>query len=135
LAALPAAAPGAALAASLALVGATVHTVSGPDLDNATVVIVNGRITAVGRNLTPPADAEIISCAGKHLYPGFVSALSALGLTEINSVLGTNDYQEAGTTNPDIRSEVQVNPESELLTVALANGVTSALIAGRGGSI
>jgi imidazolonepropionase-like amidohydrolase len=134
-AALPAAAPGAALAASLALVGATVHTVSGPDLDNATVVIVNGRITAVGRNLTPPADAEIISCAGKHLYPGFVSALSALGLTEINSVAGTNDYQETGTTNPDLRAEVGVNPESELLPVAIANGVTSALIAGRGGAI
>jgi len=124
-----------AAAKTLALTGATVHPVSGPDLDDATVVIVDGRISAVGRNLTPPAGAEIVSCAGKHLYPGFVSALSALGLTEVNSVLGTNDYQEAGTTNPDIRSEVQVNPESELLTVALANGVTSALIAARGGSI
>ena len=129
------AAPAASLAAPLALVGATVHTVSGPDLENATVVIIDGKIAAVGRNLTPPAGAEIVSCAGKHLYPGFVSALSMLGLTEVNSVAGTNDYQETGTTNPDIRAEVQVNPESELLPVALANGVTSALIAGRGGAI
>ena len=122
-------------AATLALTGATVHPVSGPDLDNATVVIVDGRIAAVGRGLTPPAGAEIVSCAGKHLYPGFVSALSALGLTEISSVTGTNDYQESGTTNPDLRAEVQVNPESELLPVAEANGLTSALIAGRGGAI
>ena len=129
---------GVALAAApvpLALTGATVHTVSGPDLDDATVVIVDGRITAVGRNLTPPANAQIVSCAGKHLYPGFVSPLSMLGLTEISSVTGTNDYQETGSTNPDIRAEVQVNPESELLPVTLANGVTSALIAGRGGAI
>ncbi len=126
---------GTALAASLALTGATVHTVSGPDLEDATVVIVNGRITAVGRGLTPPADAKIVSCAGKHLYPGFVSALSMLGLTEVNSVAGTNDWQETGTTNPDLRAEVGVNPESELLPVTEANGVTSALIIGRGGAI
>jgi imidazolonepropionase-like amidohydrolase len=126
---------GTPLAASLALTGATVHPVSGPDLEDATVVVVDGKIAAVGRNLALPADAQIVSCTGKHLYPGFVSALSMLGLTEVSSVAGTNDWQEAGTTNPDIRAEVGVNPESELLPVTEANGVTSALIAGRGGAI
>jgi imidazolonepropionase-like amidohydrolase len=126
---------GTPLAASLALTGATVHPVSGPDLEDATVVVVDGKIAAVGRNLALPADAQIVSCAGKHLYPGFVSALSMLGLTEVSSVAGTNDWQETGTTNPDIRAEAGVNPESELLPVTEANGVTSALIAGRGGAI
>lgn len=128
-------AAGPAAAATLVLTGATVHPVSGPDLDDAIVVIVDGKIAAVGRNLTPPAGAQIVACTGKHLYPGFVSAQSVLGLTEISSVQGTNDFQETGSTNPDIRAEVQMNPESELLPVALANGVTSALVAGRGGAI
>ena len=122
-------------AETLALVGGTVHPVSGPDLDGATVLVRDGKIVAVGRNLAVPAEARVVSCAGKQIYPGFVSANTVLGLTEIGSVSGTNDFRETGTINPDIRAEAQVNPESDLLPVTLVNGVTSALVVGRGGAI
>ena len=130
-----AAGPPAAPPETVALVGGTVHTVSGPDIEGATLLIDGGKIAAVGRDVAVPAGARVVSCQGKHVYPGFVSAVSVLGLVEVGSVRGTDDYQETGTTNPNIRAEVQVNPESELLPVALANGVTSALIVGRGGAI
>src|SRR5439155_18745197 len=104
-------------AETLALVGGTVHPVSGPDLDGATVLVRDGKIVAVGRNLAVPAEARVVSCAGKQIYPGFVSANTVLGLTEIGSVSGTNDFRETGTINPDIRAEAQVNPESDLLPV------------------
>lgn len=129
-----AAAPG-AHAATLALTGGTVHTVSGPTLENATVVIENGKIAAVGAGLAAPAGATVVSCAGKHVYPGFLSAGTVLGLTEVASVPGTNDWAETGNNNADVRAEVAVNPESDLLPVARVNGITSTLVVPHGGAI
>ena len=122
-------------AETVVLAGATIHPVSGPAIEGGSVVIRDGKIAAVGRDVPRDAAARTIDLTGKHLYPGLISANSVLGLTEISSVEGTNDFRETGSTNPDIRAEVQVNPESELLPVALANGITSALIVGRGGAI
>ena len=118
-----------------AFTGATVHTVSGATLDHATIVVTDGKITAVGAGLAAPAGAKVIACDGKHIYPGFISAYTILGLTEVGSVLGTNDQNETGNVNPNIRAEVEINPESELLPVARVNGVTSALSVPRGGAI
>ncbi|TMQ67860.1 MAG: amidohydrolase [Candidatus Eisenbacteria bacterium] len=138
-------APAAALAACLlwtragaetvALVGATVHTVSGPTLENATVVLRDDKIAAVGANLAAPEGARVVSCQGKHVYPGFIAPISALGLVEIGSVRGTVDYAETGDVNPNIRAQVAINPESDLIPVARVNGLTSALIVPRGGEL
>jgi imidazolonepropionase-like amidohydrolase len=126
---------GAAHAETIALTGATVHTASRGILADATVVIADGKIVAVGAGIAPPAGATIVSCAGKHIAPGFISANTLLGLTEVQSVRATNDYREIGAINPNIAAEVQVNPESDLLPVARANGVTSALVIPRGGLV
>jgi imidazolonepropionase-like amidohydrolase len=56
-------------------------------------------------------------------------------LTEVSSVRGTNDLAETGNVNPNVRAEVAINPESELLPVARVNGVTTALVVPRGGAI
>jgi imidazolonepropionase-like amidohydrolase len=135
LAALLIAIPSAALAETLALTGATVHTVSGPTLENATIVIQNGKITAVGQGITVPSDATVVPYAGKHIYPGLISPFTILGLVEVGSVLGTHDDAETGNVNPNIRAEVQINPESDLLPVTRVNGITSALVVPRGGAI
>jgi imidazolonepropionase-like amidohydrolase len=125
----------AARAETLALVGGTVHTVSGPTLENATIVVVDGKISAVGAGIAPPAGARVVSCEGLHVYPGMISPNTVLGLTEIGSVAGSNDYEETGNINPNIRAEVEFNPESELIPVTRVNGVTSALVVPRGGAI
>lgn len=125
----------AARAESIAITGGTVHTVSGPTLENATIVIEDGRITAVGASVSVPAGARVVSVAGKHVYPGFIDANSVLGLTEIGSVRGTVDHTETGNVNPNIRAEVQINPESELIPVTRVNGVTSSLVIPRGGAL
>ncbi|MBI1796970.1 MAG: amidohydrolase family protein [Candidatus Eisenbacteria bacterium] len=122
-------------AETIALTGATVHTVSGPTLDNATVVMTDGKIAAVGKNVTPPAGAKVVSCAGKHIYPGMISANSVLGLIEVGSVLGTNDQAETGNVNPNVRAEVEINPESDLIPVTRVNGITSAVSVPQGGAI
>jgi imidazolonepropionase-like amidohydrolase len=114
-------------AETIALTGGTVHTVTGPTIENATVVMTDGKITAVGANVTPPAGAKVVSCAGKQIYPGMVSANTVLGLIEVGSVLGSNDQAETGTVNPNVRAEVEINPESDLLPVTRVNGITSAV--------
>ena len=122
-------------AETTAFTGATVHPVTGPSIAGATVVVTDGKIAAVGVGVTPPAGAKVVSCAGKHIYPGLISANTVLGLIEVSSVLGTNDQNETGTVNPNIRAEVGVNPESEIIPVTRANGVTMAVIAPGGGAI
>lgn len=122
-------------AETVALTGGTVHPVSGPTIEKATIVVTDGRITTVGAGVSPPSGATVIPCEGKHVYPGLIAANTILGLTEVGSVLGTNDQNETGNVNPNIRAEVQVNPESDLLPVTRVNGVTSALSIPRGGAI
>lgn len=118
-----------------ALTGGTVHTVTGGVLENATVLIDDGRITAVAASLPAPADATVYDCRGKHVYPGFIAANTMLGLVEIGTVEGSNDTQETGQLNPDLRAEVMVNPDSDLLPVTRLGGVTSALVVPGGGAI
>ncbi len=60
----------------LAIKGATVHSVSGPVLQNATIVCTNGRITAVGPGVPVPEKAEVIDAAGFHVYPGLIAVRS-----------------------------------------------------------
>jgi len=119
----------------IALIGGTVHTVDGDDINGGTVIFDNGRITAVGTNVSVPANAERIDVAGKHVYPGLIDADTYIGLTEIGSVRATEDRSETGSINPNARAEVAVNPESELIPVARSNGVTSVLTLPSGGVI
>lgn len=113
-------------AAPVLLRGGTVHTVSGGVLTKADVLLADGRIAALGADLRAPAGAEVIDVTGKHIYPGFISANSQLGLTEIASVRATVDTAELGQINPNARALVAVNPDSELIPVARLNGVLTA---------
>jgi imidazolonepropionase-like amidohydrolase len=119
----------------VALVGGTVHTVSGATLPGATVVFDKGVITAIGVDVVIPPDAERVNVSGNHVYPGLVDANSSMGLTEIESVAGSNDLQETGRINPNIRAEVGVNPESELIPVARSGGVAITATSATGGLI
>jgi imidazolonepropionase-like amidohydrolase len=69
-------------------------------------------------------DAKQISLAGLHLYPGMIALNTDLGLTEIGGVRATVDSREVGEYTPDVYSWLAVNPDSELLPVARANGVS-----------
>ncbi len=72
---------------------------------------------------------------GKHVYPGLITANTKLGLVEINAVRSTRDMEEIGDIKPNIRSEVSINPDSELLPVTRANGITLAHTIPGGGLI
>ena len=66
-----------------ALVGARVVTAPGQVLDGATIVIRNGLIQRVGRNMQPPAGARVWDLAGLTIYPGFIDAHADLGMDAV----------------------------------------------------
>jgi imidazolonepropionase-like amidohydrolase len=106
----------------------TVHPVSGAPIQDAGVIMANGRIQSVftnSRNGSLPADATLVDGGGLHLYPGMIDAATVLGLTELGSAKETNDYAEGGDFQPDLRASIAINPDSELIPVTRANGVTT----------
>jgi imidazolonepropionase-like amidohydrolase len=115
-----------ARAESLLLTGATIHTVSGPVLTNGQVLIKDGKIEAIDKSIKTRAD-KTVKLDGLHLYPGLIAASTSLGLVEIDAVRATRDMTEVGDYTPDVESWIAVNPDSELLPVARANGITHVL--------
>jgi imidazolonepropionase-like amidohydrolase len=119
-----------------AIVGATVHTVSGDPIANGVVMFEDGVITAVGGPETAiPEGATRVDAAGQHLYPGMIAADSIVGLSEIDSLPDTVDTSEIDQYNSDLRAEVAVNASSDHIPVTRANGVTHTLTIPRGGTI
>jgi imidazolonepropionase-like amidohydrolase len=109
-----------------AIVGATVHPVSGPAIANGTVVVRDGRIAEVGR-MRAPAGVTVIDGRGLHVYPGFIDAGSDVGRAEIGSIRATLDTTELGQFQPDLVALTALNPESERIPVGRWLGVTTAL--------
>ncbi len=77
-----------ARAQSYAIVNAKIVTVSGPTIEKGTVVIRNGLIDSVGASVTPPADAQVFDATGLTVYPGFIDALTNLGLGQTAATTG-----------------------------------------------
>jgi imidazolonepropionase-like amidohydrolase len=108
---------------SILFKNATVFPVSREPIENADLLIENGKIKQIGTNLSAE-NARVIDCAGKQIYPGIIAAATTAGLVEIDAVRATVDAREVGDYTPDVRSWLAVNPDSELLPVARANGIT-----------
>ena len=114
--------------------GATVHTVSGQTLTPGDVLVEGRKIIEVAPTIEPKG-ARIIDLKGQHLYPGLIAANTTLGLVEISGVNATRDMSEVGQFTPDVRSWIAVNPDSELIPVARANGITHAQPVPSGGIV
>jgi imidazolonepropionase-like amidohydrolase len=124
---------GATAGADVLLRGATVHVGDGSPPSVADVLVRDGLIAAVGKNLPASPGLPTRDLAGLHLSPGLMLSGSTLGLTEIGAVRSTRDDREVGRVNPHVQSWIAVNPDSEHLDVALSGGITHALISPRGG--
>ncbi len=130
-------APVAAAAQTVAITGGKVYPVSGPPIDNGTVLIRDGRIVAVGANVAVPADAQRIDAAGKWVTPGLINAATQLGLVEIGAVPETREANARGENNvaAAFTAWEGFNPASVLLAPAREDGITSAVVAPGGGLI
>lgn len=130
--------PGAPQTKPILITGATVHTATGQTIENGAVAFENGKLTYVGAANAAPADQskyDVINAQGKHVYPGFILTNSILGLVEIESIRATQDSDEAGDLNPNVKAQVSYNTDSEITPTYRFNGILLAEIAPRGGII
>lgn len=128
--------PTAAQSAPVALRGATIHTVTKGVITNGTIVLDRGKIVAVGgADVAIPRGAKVVDVSGKHIYPGLIDAYSTVGISEIGSVDVSNDMNELGDFNPNVRPEVAVNAESRHIGTTRSAGVLVAFATPGGGVI
>jgi imidazolonepropionase-like amidohydrolase len=117
------------------ITNATVHVGNGQVLENASILITDGKIAQVGSAINAPAGAQTINAQGKQVYPGLILSATDLGLVEVPSVRATNDVREIGTLNTSIRSIVAYNTDSKVTNTLRSQGILLANIVPEGGLI
>jgi imidazolonepropionase-like amidohydrolase len=123
-------------AGTFAITNARIFTVSGNVIENGTVVIAGGKITAVGAGMSIPAGAEKIDGKGLSVYPGMIDADTNLGLSEIGQgANATVDVAEVGSFNANAKAFKGVNPHTSHVNVTRVNGITTVMSAPTGGLV
>ena len=120
------------------LYGATAHIGNGEIIENALIVIEDGKIVTIENANNVRIDisnADYFDVIGKHIYPGFILPNSTLGLADIDAVRATRDFDEVGEFNPHIRSIIAYNTDSPVLPTIRTNGILLGQICPRGGVI
>jgi len=122
---------------TIAITGGKVYPVSGPSIEGGTVVIVNGRIAAVGRDIAIPADAQRIDATGKIVTPGFVNSATELGVQEVGFGAEAPDESAKGKDNIAAAFTVWdgLNPNSVMFAPARKEGITSFVVMPNGGLV
>jgi len=117
-----------------AITGGTVVTVSGATIENGTVLVQDGVITAVGAGVTIPDGVERFDASSKFVYPGLIDAGTGIGLQEAGGMAGSVDNFELGPYNPHLEAYIAVNQASETLGVQRVGGFTTVVtgLNGRG---
>ena len=114
------------------LKGGKLLTVSHGTIENGVLVMLNGKITALGaaNSVKIPKDARVIDATGMTVYPGLIDSEDNLGLTEISAEQSTNDLIESSDEiMPHMHVYDAFHAESELIPVTRLNGITNAVIA------
>ncbi|MEG0184353.1 MAG: amidohydrolase, partial [Stenotrophomonas sp.] len=105
---------------------ATVLTGTGTRLDNADVLLQDGRIRAVGSALEAPSNAVRIDAAGKWVTPGIIDVHSHLGVYPSPGVSAHSDGNEmTAPVTANVWAEHSVWPQDPGFAAALAGGVTA----------
>jgi imidazolonepropionase-like amidohydrolase len=99
-------------------------------IENGDVLIVDGRISAVGANITAPQGARVIEAQGRFVTPGAFAAMSQIGLSEISGSGAPNDASVEGELIAAAADAGRAfNPDVTAVAVTRMEGVTRAAIA------
>jgi imidazolonepropionase-like amidohydrolase len=131
-------APGAPQSEPIAIMNGFAHLGNGRVIENSVITFRDGKIKNVvdaQKVRMDLSEYKQIDASGKHVYPGLVLLMSEIGLIEINAVRASNDLKEVGDINPNVRSAIAYNTDSELLPTLKFNGVQIMQVVPQGGRI
>lgn len=118
-----------AAAQTVAVVGGTIHPVAGPPIERGTVLIRDGRIVAVGRDVAVPADATRIDATGRWVTPGLIQTATTLGihLLDVGGQTETREDSLEGPVKPSFNVAEAIDPVALSIPAARLEGITSNL--------
>ena len=121
------------------IMGGIAHLGTGEKIENSLIVIRDGKFDLVADaslvRIDPSAFDTVIRAYGKHIYPAFIAPNTTLGITEIYAVRASKDYNEVGSYNPNVRSQIAYNTDSKIIKTVRTNGVLLTQTTPRGGVI
>ncbi|EJF54190.1 amidohydrolase, imidazolonepropionase [Saprospira grandis DSM 2844] len=114
-----------------------IHTGQGDIIEEGAIAVKAGKIVDIGpaKELAQKNYKEQIDGQGQWVYPALIAANTQLGLVEVEAVRATLDFREVGYFNPNIRSVVAYNTDSEILPTILSNGILYSQVVPEGGRI
>lgn len=126
---LPALSGGRLGAQTVAITGGTLHPVSGPMIESGTLLLRDGKIIAVGPDVSIPADARRIDASGRWITPGLIHGRSTLGLKlfEIGAQEETQEDVVSGDVKAALNVSEAIDPANIAIPVARLEGITSAI--------
>lgn len=101
----------------------TLVPIKGGSTEVGDLLIENGKISKIGKNIQAPGNAEVIDASGKFVYPGLVAVMTAVGVTGYPRA--GNDTDEVGTSTPQMDPKDAINPEDDCIEVTRVGGVTT----------
>ncbi|MDO8365188.1 MAG: amidohydrolase family protein [Saprospiraceae bacterium] len=126
-------------AGAILILGAKAHLGNGQVIANSAIGFEGGKLTLVADATTIRLDrskySTVYDASGKQVYPGFIAPVTNLGLAEIEAARATIDYADIGQYNPNLRSIVAYNTDSDVIPTVRSNGVLLAQITPQGGTI
>lgn len=103
----------------MAVKGGRILTGKGPAIENGVILVRNGKIEAVGKDLSIPSDAKVVDATGKVVVPGFIEAHSSRGMDQTN---------EQNPNVPFLSVVDAIDPSQEYFEDCRRNGVTTVAI-------
>ncbi|MBL0045356.1 MAG: hypothetical protein IPP33_13485 [Flavobacteriales bacterium] len=118
---------------SILLKGGTLHVGNGTSIDDAAVGFRNGLIDYVGHSYGITATYDtVINTIDQHIYPGLILPDNSIGLHEVDLVRATEDADETGRLEPEVRAMSAFNTDSRIIPTLRSNGVLIAQSTPRG---
>ncbi|MGQ0733172.1 MAG: amidohydrolase family protein [Acidobacteriota bacterium] len=118
----------------VAITNARLHPITQPTIERGTLVIRGDRIAELGPSVAVPPGAGVIDAKGGDVYPGFIDARTTMGLVEPGP-RGFEDVQEMLDINAALRAQSSYQADSDAISVARVNGVTTVSVMPSGGLI
>ena len=108
--------------------GGLIRPITSPDIENGEILIDNGKIVAIGKDVEAPNYAQVIDAAGMLVTPGFIDGHCHIGMSEEASRWEGNDCNEySSPVTPEVRAIDSINPLDEAFRLAVQGGVTTAV--------